>query len=92
MTERTLQTKIKKIKELEMQQKNLAKQISSLKADIQEEMKDREQLQAGAYLIRWTRVVSNKFDSKAFQSEHSRLYNKYVKEVESRRFAIAESK
>lgn len=92
MTERTLQTKIKKIKELEMQQKNLEKQISSLKADIQEEMKDREQLQAGAYLIRWTRVVSNKFDSKAFQSEHSRLYKKYVKEVESRRFAIAESK
>lgn len=92
MTERTLQAKVRKIKELEAQQKSLEKQISSLKADIQEEMKDREQLQAGEYLVRWTRVVSNKFDSKTFQSEHSRLFKKYVKEVESRRFTIAESK
>lgn len=92
MTERTLQAKVRKIKELEAQQKSLEKQISSLKADIQDEMKDREQLQAGEYLVRWTRVVSNKFDSKAFQSEHSRLFKKYVKEVESRRFTIAESK
>lgn len=92
MTERTLQAKVRKIKELEAQQKSLEKQISSLKADIQDEMKDREQLQAGEYLVRWTRVVSNKFDSKAFQSEHSRLFKNYVKEVESRRFTIAESK
>lgn len=90
MTQKTIIKKVAEIKELEAQKAELEKRISSLKADIQGEMQEAEELQAGNYLIRWTKMTSNKFDSKQFQSEHSRLFAKYVKQVESRRFSIAE--
>lgn len=90
MTERTLQNKVKKLKELEQQQKELEKQIEKVKADIKADMEKKgvEQQKAGAFLIRWTTVISNRFDSKAFQEEHSNLYKQYLKQSQSRRFSI----
>lgn len=90
MTKKAIIKTVNEIRELEAQKAELEKRISSLKADIQNEMKEAEELQAGNFLIRWTKVNSNRFDSKLFQSEHSRLFAKYVKQVESRRFSIAE--
>lgn len=90
MTKKAIIKTVNEIRELEAQKAELEKRISSLKADIQNEMKEADELQAGNFLIRWTKVNSNRFDSKLFQSEHSRLFAKYVKQVESRRFSIAE--
>lgn len=90
MTKKAIIKTVNEIRELEAQKAELEKRISSLKADIQNEMKEAEELQAGNFLIRWTKVNSNRFDSKLFQSEHSRLFAKYVKQVESRRFSISE--
>lgn len=91
MTKKAIIKKVTELRELEAQKAELEKRISSLKADIQGEMQEAEVMQAGNYVIRWTKVSSNKFDSKLFQSEHSRLFAKYVKQVESRRFSIAET-
>ena len=48
-----------------------------------------EQQAAGDFLIRWTTVVSSRFDSKTFQKEHAAMYSRYLKQTESRRFSIA---
>lgn len=91
MSNRTLLNKVRKLKELETQQKELDKAMAAIKAEIQKEMdsQNTEQMTAGDYIIRWTKVVSNRFNSKAFALSHKRLYNQYTNAVESRRFTIA---
>ena len=59
----------------------------SIKAQMLEE--DTEKLAVGAYIIRWTSVLSNRFDSTAFKREHAELYKSFTKQVASRRFSIA---
>lgn len=88
MTTRQIVNRAKKIEELEAQKKALEEQILSLKAEIQEEMQNSETLEAGEYLIRWTKVSSEKFDTKAFKGKHAELFSEYVKSIESRRFTI----
>lgn len=42
----------------------------------------------GERKVSWKTVVSNRFDSKLFQSEHPKLYELYAKPSEYRRFAV----
>ena len=51
--------------------------------------RDTEELIAGQYIIRWTSVLSNRFDSTAFKKEHGDLYTEFTKQVASKRFSIA---
>ena len=90
MTERMLQNRVKKLKALEAQQKELESQIVALKGEIKADMEEKglEQQKAGDFLIRWTTVLSSRFDSKAFQREHESLYDQYLKQTASRRFSI----
>lgn len=89
MTERQIENRIKKIEELEAQKKALEEQISSLKAEVQEQMQDIETMETAHYTIRWTRVTSERFDSKSFKSKHAELFSEFVKSVESRRFSYS---
>jgi len=91
MGERALLNRIQKLKALEGQQKELERQIEELKADIKADMKRKglEELRAVEHIVRFTTVITNRFDSKAFKAEHSRLYNQYMKQLTSKRFSIA---
>ena len=59
----------------------------SIKAEMLE--RDTEELEAGAYIIRWTSVLSNRFDSTAFKRVCPELYKAYTKQTASRRFTIS---
>ena len=48
-----------------------------------------EELIAGQYIVRWTSVLSNRFDSTAFKKVLPDLYKAYTKQVSSRRFSIS---
>jgi len=91
MGERALLNRIQKLKALEGQQKELERQIEELKADIKADMKRKglEELRAVEHIVRFTTVITNRFDSKAFKAEHSRLYDQYMKQLTSKRFSIA---
>lgn len=91
MSERQMIIRVKKMKALEVQQKDLENQIEKLKEEIKADMdaKGIEQQQAGDFLVRWTKVVANRFDARAFQKEHENLYSQYMKQITSRRFTIA---
>lgn len=83
--------RVKKMQELEQQKADMEKQIDELKDQIKQDMEQKglEEMAAGAFLIRWRMVLTSRFDSKAFQKEHSALYDQYVKQTSSRRFTIA---
>ena len=91
MTERMIVNRVRKLKELEAQQKKIEEQIDALKAEIKADMqrKDLEEQKAGDYMVRFTTVISNRFDGKAFKADHAKLYDQYMRTTESRRFSIA---
>jgi predicted phage-related endonuclease len=60
---------------------------NSIKAEM--EARDVEELIAGQYIIRWTSVLSNRFDSTAFKKVMPELYKAYTKQTASRRFTIS---
>jgi len=52
------------------------------------ESKGLEEQAAGDYIVRFTTMVSNRFDSKAFKGTYGELYSRYLKEMTSKRFSI----
>ena len=91
MTERMVVNRVKKLKALEAQQKEGGQQIEALKAEIKADMERQglEEQKAGDFIVRFTTMVTGRFDSKAFRADHEAMYKRYVKPVESRRFSIA---
>ena len=81
MTQRTLTNRVNKLKGLEEQYKALEKQIEELKAGIKTDMESKglEEQAAGDYIVRFTTMVSNRFDSKAFKGAYGELYSRYLK-------------
>ena len=60
---------------------------NSIKAEM--EAREVEELIAGQYIIRWTSVLSQRFDSTAFKKVMPDVYKDFIKQTASRRFSIA---
>ena len=60
---------------------------NSIKAEM--EVREVEELIAGQYIVRYTSVLSNRFDSTAFKKVMPELYKAYTKQIASRRFTIS---
>ena len=58
---------------------------------IKDEMEAREVeiIDLGNVIVRFTSVLSNRFDTTAFKKLYGTLYKEFVKQVSSRRFSIA---
>lgn len=91
MTKKALIEKIEMLNEAEAQLDEISKVVESLKDEIKAEMlrKKLEEYEVGKYIIRWTSVLSNQFDTKAFKQSHTKLYKEFTKQVASRRFKIS---
>ena len=50
---------------------------------------DTEELAAGAYILRYTNIISNRFDSTLFKRLYGDLYKDFTKQVSSRRFTVS---
>lgn len=83
-------SKIEQLKELEALIRDAEAEAEALKDEIKNEMnkQGKEEMSAGRYIVRWKSVVSNRFDSTAFKAEMRELYDRYVRQTESRRFSI----
>ena len=66
-------------------------EAEAIRDAIKAEMMDRdtEELIAGQYIVRWTSVLSNRFDSSAFKKVYGDLYKAFTKQVSSKRFSIS---
>ena len=91
MSQNEIVSKIEQLKEWEAILEEAQAEVEALKDSIKNEMLDKEtdELIAGAYIVRWTSVLSNRFDSTAFKREHADLYQAFTKQVTSKRFSIA---
>lgn len=69
----------------------LKARITEKEAMIKNEMEEREieVLDLGNVIVRFTSILSNRFDTANFKKLHADLYNTFIKQVTSRRFIIA---
>ena len=90
MSQNEIASKVEQLKEWEAILEEAQAEVEALRDCIKEQMLERgtEELQAGAYIIRWTSVLSTRFDITAFKREHGELYKAFTKQVASRRFSI----
>lgn len=84
-------TKIESLKELETLIEEAKTEAETLRDEIKQEMLKRgtDELEAGQYIVRFTPVLSQRFDTTAFKKALPDLYKTYIKQVSSRRFSIA---
>ena len=83
--------KIEELNELERLIEEAKAEAESLRDEIKSEMMRRntEEMEAGKYIVRWTSVLSNRFDSTAFKKVMPEVYKAYTKQVSSRRFTVS---
>ena len=84
-------SKIEALKELEALIEEAKAEAETLRDEIKTEMLNRntEEMEAGQYIVRWTSVLSQRFDSTSFKKVLPDLYKAYTKQVSSRRFSIS---
>ena len=84
-------SKIEALKELEALIEEAKAEAEALRDEIKTEMLNRntEEMEAGQYIVRWTPVLSHRFDSTAFKKVMPDIYKSFTKQVSSRRFSIA---
>lgn len=86
-----IQSKIESLRELEDLIEEAKAEAEALRDEIKAEMlnRDTEELTAGQYIVRWTSVLSQRFDTTAFKKVMPEVYKAYTKQVSSRRFTIS---
>ena len=91
MSAKEIINKIEALAEWEAIIEEAKAEAEALRDSIKAEMLDRntEELEAGAYIVRWTSVLSQRFDTTAFKKSHGEMYKEYTKQVSSRRFTIS---
>ena len=84
-------SKIEALKDLEALIEEAKAEAEALRDEIKTEMLNRntEEMDAGQYIVRWTPVLSQRFDSTAFKKVMPDIYKSFTKQVSSRRFSIA---
>ncbi len=91
MSKIELLAKIELLNKYEAMMEELKAEADTIRNTIKAEMEAREveELIAGQYIVRYTAVLSNRFDSTAFKKVMPEIYKAYTKQVSSRRFSIS---
>lgn len=92
MSKNELITKIETLRNLEALIEEAKSEAETVRDSIKAEMEaaETEELSAGSYIVRWTSVLSTRFDTKAFKEKFGEeVYKAFTKQVTSRRFSIS---
>ena len=86
-----IQAQIESLRALEELIEEAKAEAETLRDAIKQEMlnRDVEELSAGQYIVRWTSVLSQRFDSTAFKKVMPEIYKAYTKQISSKRFTIS---
>ena len=86
-----LTNKIEALREWENVIAEAQAEAEAIRDSIKAEMSSREveELVAGQYIVRWTSVLSNRFDTTGFKKTYGDLYKAFTKQSVSRRFTIS---
>ena len=91
MATNELLNKIEALNEWEELLEQVRQEADAIRDEIKQEMlaRDTDEMEVGQYIVRWTSVLTQRFDSTSFKKEHADLYKAFTKQTASRRFSIA---
>ena len=91
MSANEITTKIEALRELEELIEEAKVEAESLRDEIKAEMLSRntEEMTVGQYIVRFTSILSNRFDTTGFKRAYGELYKEFTKQTASRRFTIS---
>mgnify|MGYP006992164432 CR=1 FL=1 len=83
-------SKIEALKDLESLIEEAKAEAEALRDEIKTEMlnRDTEELEAGQYIVRWTSVLTQRFDTTAFKKALPDIAKQFTKTATTRRFSI----
>ena len=83
--------KIEYLRELEQYEDEIRAEADAIRDSLKAELADRqtEELVVGNYIVRWTSVLSNRFDTTGFKKHYGELYKAFTKQSASRRFSVS---
>lgn len=86
-----MEAKIQQLKDLESLIQEAQEEAESIKDSLKAQMlaENTEEMTCGRFILRWSTVLSNRFDTTAFKKVMPEVYKAYTKQVHSRRFSIA---
>ena len=91
MSMNEMEAKIAEMQELD----RLAQEAKEAADTIRDEIKavmlkeDTSEMTVGRFIVRWTEILSNRFDSTAFKKVMPDVYKAYTKQTTSRRFTVS---
>ena len=91
MSRNELVAKIEALNEWEAMMEEAKAEAEAIRDSLKAELTERgvEELEAGQYIIRYTSILSNRFDTTAFKKIYGDLYKAFTKQSASKRFSIA---
>ena len=91
MSKTELTATVRSLKDLMLMKAELEAEIEAAQDAIKAEMTAREvdEMIVDVFKVRWTKVISNRFDTTGFKTAHKDIYDLFTKPVETRRFSVA---
>lgn len=91
MATNELLNKIEALNEWEQLMEEARQEAEALRDSIKQEMLNRntDEIEVGQYIVRWTSVLTQRFDSTSFKKAMPDVYKAFTKQTASRRFSIA---
>lgn len=92
MTRAEMEIKVEELREWEQLMEEAKEQAEAIRDTLKAELleRDTEELEAGKYIIRWTSILSNRFDTTSFKKVYGELYKAFTKQTASKRFSISQ--
>ena len=91
MSQNEMVKKIEALNEWEAIIADAQAEAEAIRDSIKQEMleRDTEELECGQNIVRWTSVLTQRFDSTSFKKAMPDVYKAFTKQTASRRFSIA---
>ena len=85
-----IENRVAELKRLENAIEDISSKAEALRNEIKNEMNLRgiEEMSAGSYIVRFTSVLTSRFDTKKFKENFGEIYHIFVKQVPSKKFSI----
>lgn len=90
-TNLNIEEEIRLIKGIESKLEELKELKEEKEAEIKKLLDEAgiEELQVGAYTVRFSNIVRNNFNTSAFKKKYLELYNAFIKQTNYRKFTIS---
>lgn len=91
MTERMIENRVRKLQEIEAQQKELEASAAAIRAELKADLekKGTDELKPQSFVLRWKEIITNRLDSKALEAAFPDVYGQFCRPTASRRFTIS---